>query len=105
MALADGKAAFLADAQTALEALFPGTLVIGNGPDLACCRSGQQYEDRAERGGYELQADQAVRVRTAVLATRPAKGTLCTLDGRELRIGEVWMEAGDVAWHIQLVEP
>lgn len=109
LGLADGKAAFLLAAQEVLEGIFPGVLVV-RGESLACARSSDERDDRAEPGGYEEDVAVSVRVRTTLLESvlgtggALAKDEQVSLDGRAMRVGACGLEAGDVAWWVELVE-
>tara|TARA_R110002110_G_scaffold11801_9_gene56548 strand:+ start:14 stop:331 length:318 start_codon:yes stop_codon:yes gene_type:complete len=102
MSLEDGRAAFLTSAQMVLEGVFPGVLTVAGGSALACARSAEVFDDKVATGGFELEEDVSVRVRVALLESKPAQGTKADLDGTGLRVASVHLEPGDVAWLIRL---
>ena len=70
---ATSLAALAAKRSAATEAMFPATIILA-GTEYAAATVGSDVALRYEVGGEEVEADKVFEVRTAVMATAPARG-------------------------------
>ena len=99
----EGREDFLMAAQMLGEGQRPGVLVF-DGQTVACARGGEEWELERSRGGFDNQSEARVRVRKALLRSRPQKRDQVTLDGRAFTVDDVAGRAGDVAWSMTLLK-
>lgn len=97
--------AFHGRLQSAMEDMFPGTLVTPDSVSIEVARLNRGIGSELELGGVVVRVDYVVRVTRSKLGTwAPAEGQRVTIDGTAARVARVTDRPEETAVHLELTQ-